>query len=44
MYGTDKRERELVNECLVEDSVDKNADFPYADFLQMLYKLIQAKG
>lgn len=33
MYGADKRERELVNECLVEDSVDKNSDFPYSDFL-----------
>ena len=41
IYGADKRERELMNLCLCEDSVDKAKDFPYSDFIVMLHKSIQ---
>jgi len=33
----------LFDECLVEDAVDKNTEFPYQDFLCMLHKRIRAK-
>lgn len=39
----DNMEREVLESCLVEDSVDINKEFPYNDFLCMLHKLIRNK-
>ena len=32
----------LLEECVVEDTIDKNSEFPYQDFLCMLHKRIRA--
>ena len=41
--GDMKGQEELFNECLVEEAVDKNTEFPYQDFLCMLHKRIRTK-
>lgn len=33
----------LYDECLIEDAVDPNAEFPYQEFLRMLHKRIRTK-
>ena len=40
--GDKKGMEMLFDECLVEDAVDKNSEFPYSDFLSMLHKRIRA--
>ena len=40
--GDTKGMEVLFDECLVEDAVDKNSEFPYSDFLSMLHKRIRA--
>jgi len=41
---TDKKSvNSLFEECLVEDTVDVQSEFPYQDFLCMLHKRIRAK-
>ena len=40
--GDKKGMEVLFDECLVEDAVDKNSEFPYSDFLSMLHKRIRA--
>ncbi len=41
--GDSNQEKELVETCLVEDSVDLQKEFPYTEFLCMLHKLIRNK-
>jgi hypothetical protein len=43
IYAGDVQEREMIESCLVEDSVDINKEFPYNEFMQMLHKLIRNK-
>ncbi len=43
IYAGDQNEKELIENCMVEDSVDVNREFPYTDFLCMLHKLIRNK-
>ena len=40
--GDKKGMEALFDECLVEDAMDKNSEFPYSDFLSMLHKRIRA--
>lgn len=40
--GDKKGVEMLFDECLVEDAMDKNTEFPYSDFLSMLHKRIRA--
>lgn len=43
VLGGDGQEKELIEQCLVEDSADINKEFPYTDFLCMVHKLIRNK-
>ena len=44
VYAGDAQEREMIESCLIEDSVDINKEFPYSEFMQMLHKLIRNKA
>jgi hypothetical protein len=44
VYAGDSQERELIESCLVEDSLDISKEFPYTDFLCMLHKMIRSKA
>jgi hypothetical protein len=41
--GDTLQERELIEQCLVEDSTDVQKEFPYSEFLCSLHKLIRSK-
>ena len=44
IYAGDTQEREMIESCLIEDSVDINKEFPYSEFFCMLHKLIRNKA
>jgi len=44
VYAGESQEKEMIETCLVEDSVDINKEFPYTEFLCMLHKLIRNKS
>ena len=43
IYPQDPLEKEALDSCLVEDSIEINKEFPYSEFLCMLHKLIRNK-
>ena len=44
VYAGDSSEKELIENCLVEDSTDVQKEFPYSEFLCSLHKLIRNKA
>lgn len=44
VYAGDSSEREMIEACMVEDSLDVQKEFPYSEFLCSLHKLIRNKA
>ncbi len=44
VYAGDSSEKELIESCMVEDSLDAQKEFPYSEFLCSLHKLIRNKA
>jgi hypothetical protein len=43
VYAGDGSEKEMLDSCMVEDSINTNNEFPYSEFLCTLHKLIRNK-
>ena len=44
VYAGDSSEKEMFDNCLVEDSINQTNEFPYSEFLCTLHKLIRNKN
>ena len=44
VYAGDASEKELVEQCLVEDATETMKEFNYTEFLCTLHKLIRNKA
>lgn len=44
VYAGDSSEKEMLDSCLVEDSINQSNEFPYSEFLCTLHKLIRNKN
>lgn len=43
VYAGDANEKEMLDACMVEDSINNDKEFPYSEFLCTLHKLIRNK-
>lgn len=44
VYAGDGNEKEMLDSCMVEDSINNDKEFAYTEFLCLLHKLIRAKS
>ena len=44
VYAGDSSEKEMFDNCLVEDTINQSNEFPYSEFLCTLHKLIRNKN